>query len=114
MTNARGAGVAQQCRQFPAGQTRIERHPHEARRHDGVVGLEIFADIGNKQRDAIAFAQPKPGQCVAEACDAGVDIAVGPAPAIVDDRGVIAMLSRELAPFRSDVHVTSPRARPGR
>ena len=49
----RGAGVAQQCRQFPAGQAGIERHPHEARRHDGVVRLEIFADIGNKQRDAI-------------------------------------------------------------
>ena len=104
----RGGRVAQQRRQFHAGQAGIERHPHEACRHDGVVGLEIFADIGNEQRDAIALAQPKAGQRISEPCDAGVEITVGPSRVVVDDRDMIAAPLCKLTPFRADVHVTTP------
>ena len=107
----RGARVAQQRRQFRAGQAGIERHPHEACRHDGVVGLEIFADIGNEQRDAIALAQPEASQRISEPCDAGVEITIGPSPVVVDDRDMIAAPLRKLTPFRADVHVTTLQVR---
>ena len=58
--------IAQHRRQILPGQSRIERHPHQAGRHGAVVGLEIFADIRDEQRDPIAFVQAEPAQRVAE------------------------------------------------
>ncbi len=114
----RYAGMAQQCDKLRAGEARIERHPHEARGHDAVVGLQIFADIGKEQRDAVAPFERKTAQRIPEPKHARVKVAIAPGAVRVAQCGSIGMLVSERAPDGADMifgdqltrHVTNPAA----
>ena len=48
----------------------VHRHAHEAGGHAAVVGFQIFAAVGQQQRDAVALGEAEAVHGIAEARDA--------------------------------------------
>ena len=101
------AGVPQQIDELPSRETRVHRHAHETGRHGAVVRLEIFADIGDEQRDPVALAQAEAVQRIPEPGDARVKLPERPRAEIIDDGGAVGVPARELREFCPDVHLTT-------
>src|SRR5205807_10438852 len=92
------------CKLVPP-KARIERHPHQARRHGGVIRFEIFADVREKESDALALAQPKAKERIGKLYNARMHGRIRPCAGGIDEGWTLAMDARELTPLRGDVQL---------
>ena len=108
------AGALQQCGKLAPREPRVHRHAHEASRHGPVIGLQIFAAVGQQQSDAVALREAEAMHRVAEARDALMETPERPVAEIVYDGRAVGMRMREFCKLGADVHVTTRTGRRGR